>query len=307
MIISRYIDIIMMPLLKQMKALGDDTRLVILDMLRERELSVGDIVDLLDMGQSRISRHLKILHDAGLVTLRKDGLWSFYRVEGGSLPELFFSRMDEDETILTARDHWQERMSERAKEKALWFDALAPELNGLKKEIFGSVNPALLVSDLLPSGHSAADLGCGTGELLSLLHEKCSSVIGVDYSREMLSRAGKSAGIADLRLGSLEHLPMRDREVHTAILSMVLHYLPEPQRAIEEAGRVVEDKGSIIICDLEKHTREELRQSQGHRWLGFDPQELGQWLGDAGFRIVYEKQYDVQQNLKILLISANKS
>jgi len=179
-----------MTLLHQLKSLADETRLRIFNLLLKHELNVNDIVAALDLGQSRVSRHLKILSDAGLVTSRRDGLWVFYRAseEPGARRE-FRSLVEGDETMSRELGTLEGKLLEKAREKTVFYDAMAPEWDSLKRGIIGNAHISREIINRMESCDVAADLGCGTGELLPLMGEKASRVIGVDRSPRMLDEA----------------------------------------------------------------------------------------------------------------------
>ena len=300
-----------MKLVTQLKALADETRLRIFNLLLKHELNVNEIVAAMEMGQSRVSRHLKILSDSGLVSSRRDGLWAFYRAAGDNYHSGDFRRlMESDETLAGDILRLEEKLLEKAREKTLFYDSIAPEWDSLKSGIIGGVHiPDEILSRLAPCG-VAADLGCGTGELLPLLSGKAGRVIGVDRSPRMLEEArarmsGNGKNI-ELRIGELEHLPMRDGEADTAVVNMVLHHLTSPLDGIREAARVLKGGDRLIIADLDKHEREEMRGRYGHRWLGFSAAEMESWLSEAGFIVEEAARFDTGRGLTVALYAASK-
>ena len=262
---------------KYFKALSDETRLRILNLLMHHELNVNEITEALAMGQSRISRHLKILTDSGLLESRRDGLWVFYRVaregEGtefiGSISGTF--KNDPDLRIDLSRLHWI--MEEKSRAKTEFFDSIAPEWDSMKKEITGALDITGQVMARYNGEGIAADLGCGTGELLLALAEKAARVIGVDRSPKMLaevkSRFPGANGRMDLRMGALEHLPMRDGEADTAVINMVLHHLASPFNGIAEANRVLKPGGTFSLSTLKNTAARPCGRSTGTGGSGF--------------------------------------
>lgn len=300
-----------MKLVTQFKALADETRLRIFNLLQKHELNVNEIVATLDMGQSRVSRHLKILSDSGLVSSRRDGLWVFYRAAGDNYHSgEFRSLIEADSTLADDIARLEEKLLEKAREKTLFYDSIAPEWDSLKGGIIGGVHiPDEIIARMPPCG-VAADLGCGTGELLPLLSGKAGRVIGVDRSPRMLDEArermsGNGKNI-ELRIGELEHLPMRDGEADMAVINMVLHHLTTPLEGIREAARVLKHGDRLIIADLEKHEREEMRAKYGHRWLGFSAAEMGSWLDESGFIIEEAARFDTGRGLTVAFYTASK-
>jgi len=296
------------------KALSDETRIRLLNLLLNYELNVNEIVAVMGMGQSRISRHLKILSDSGLLASRRDGLWVFYSAaeegDGKAFLDAVSHLILKDESLNDDLKSLERMIEEREDEKNRFFNSIASDWDSVKHEILGSID---MVSEIIPyirKTDTIADLGCGTGELLYSLSKSAEKVIGVDKSPRMLDEARRrfsaTGGDVDLRIGEIEHLPMRDREADLAVINMVLHHLPAPQNGISEACRVLKEGDRLIIVDLEKHTNEEMRKNYGHRWLGFSGVEMKGWLRDSGFSLEDQNQFDVKQGLKVNLFIAKK-
>ncbi len=303
--------VIFVTLLHQLKSLADETRLRIFNLLLKHELNVNDIVAALDLGQPRVSRHLKILSDAGLVISRRDGSWVFYRAaEGPGIRGEYRALIEGDETMARELEKLKEKLHEKGREKTVFYDAMAPEWDSLKRGIIGNAHITGEIIRRMGRCGTAADLGCGTGELLPLMKGKASRVIGVDRSPRMLDEArrrmGRNGKSIELRIGELEHLPMRDGEADLAVVNMVLHHLTAPPEGIREAARVLKKGKRLIIVDLEKHGREEFRQSYGHRWLGFTGEEMSRWLKDAGFAVAETRMFDTGRGLNVALFAATK-
>lgn len=296
------------------KALSDETRIRIVQLLMENELHVSEIIEVLEMGQSRISRHLKILTDAGLLSSRRDGLWSFYRTSRQGDGFTFLNQVK----YLFAENPFFEQDRKRAvllkqiqkKETRRFFNTIAGDWERLKADILKGFDLAGVIESVLPRCSVAADLGCGTGDMLPLLHKKAAYVIGVDNSPRMLEKARLSLenkpGSFDLRIGELEHLPLKDNEAETAIINMVLHHLTEPGKGINEAFRILKAGGMLIIIDFDKHTDERLRNRYGDRWLGFKNGQVKSWLEGAGFTVKSNTLYGLENKLSVFLITALK-
>jgi len=294
---------------KYFKALSDETRLRLLNLLIHFELNVNEITEAMSMGQSRISRHLKILTDSGLLDWRRDGLWVFYRsAREGNGREFINSisatfKNDYDLKIDLSRLLWI--IEEKSRAKTEFFDSIAPDWDNIKKDITGSLDITGQVLDRIRSADTAADLGCGTGELLLALSKKARRVIGVDKSPKMLaqlkSRFDDKNGRIDLRIGAIEHLPMKDGEADTAVINMVLHHLPSPFNGIAEANRILKTGGHLYIIDLDKHGSEKMRERYGHRWLGFSRDDMENWLESAGFMINERAGFKGAGGMRIIL------
>jgi ArsR family transcriptional regulator len=296
------------------KALSDETRLRLVHLFLHYELNVNEIVAIMEMGQSRISRHLKILVDSGLSRFRRDGLWTFYSVvaEGEGLEfirsiEYLFEREPLFAQDLKAAARLLERRSEEA---VRFFDSIAEDWEKLKREIIGEVDLNGIILESLPSSQRVLDLGCGTGDLLEPLKAKARYVIGVDKSPKMLDAArrrfeGDGENI-DLRIGQLEHLPLRDGEVDLAVINMVLHHMPEPLKAFREVHRVLKSGDGFVIVDLLSHRQEIMRERYGDRWLGFSEEDIRDWLESSGFKFEKTRYFDLKKDLKGFIITSIK-
>jgi DNA-binding transcriptional ArsR family regulator len=255
------------------KALADETRLRMLNILNHHELSVNEIVSLMDMGQSRISRHLKVMTDSGILNCRRDGAWAFYSAVSDGDAGRFVAGIRflfESETML-AKDLEKAAvlMKERRIKSTNFFNAIASEWNYLQQKVLGDFDLNQAILDCIDTCLYAVDLGCGTGELLSSLGKKAGFAVGIDSSRKMLAQARKlipaDSENIELRLGELEHLPVGNGEADLAVISMVMHHLAEPGQVALEVFRILKKDGIFIIADFEKHTNEEMRKKYGDR------------------------------------------
>ncbi|MBN1411277.1 MAG: metalloregulator ArsR/SmtB family transcription factor [Spirochaetales bacterium] len=301
-----------MKVLTVFKALADGTRLRLYYLLLHHELSVNEIVGLMEMGQSRISRHLKILTDSGLLTSRRDGLWIFYTAvkpeNNQSIPDNLKDCMETDEELKSDYTLLKNKLNELYRQKTRYFDSHASDWDILKREIFGDLDISVEISSRLKKGSKIADLGCGNGNLLMRLKDKFAYAIGVDKSPGMLEAARKNLSRQDnnieLRLGEIEHLPIGNEEVDGVLFNMVLHYLPTPVQAILESARVVRQGGFLICVDLNNHKNEIMRTRFNHHWLGFDKKTLTYWLEKNGFKVKETVQFAASGGLKINLFYA---
>ena len=315
MTISRYLDIVIrMEALNFFKALADETRLRLIHLFFHYELNVNEIVTIMGMGQSRISRHLKILTDSKLLTSRRSGLWMFYSVVTEGDGHAFIQSIKyvfENNPVFTKDLEAAVRVvDERSKATVRFFDSIAEDWETLKREIIGDIDLNGLILERVPVSDTIVDLGCGTGGLLLSLKEKARRVIGVEKSPRMLEEArGRFAGREgdiDLRIGELEHLPLREGEADLAVVSMVLHHLPEPVKAFQEVYRVLKKGDIFIIMDLLNHEQESMRERYGDRWLGFAEVDIEEWLKNSGFKVKKIEYFDLKKNLKGFIINAVK-
>ena len=296
------------------KALADATRIRLVNTLLHHELSVNEIVALMDMGQSRISRHLKILSDAKILQCRRDGIWAFYSVSDHSETRKLIDGIaylfSADPSLQQDLGNASRLIEERNIRTRQFFNTIATDWDLLKKEILGSFDLNQAIAQQIEPCATAADLGCGTGELIHYIKEKAPVIIGVDSSARMLAEARKrfvpKNGAPDLRLGELEHLPLRDGEAELAIISMVLHHLSDPVLAIQEAERILKPGGVLIIAELNKHQDETMRKAYGDRWLGFHSDEIKTFLQSAGLSLQHVRSYPIGHQLAINLFKSVK-
>lgn len=296
------------------KAMADSTRIRLYHILLHHEMSVNEIVTLMNMGQSRISRHLKILTDCGLLTCRRDGVWAFYAAQGdgdgAQMAALVVSLSVGDAQIQADLSRAEAVIRDRRMRRLQFFDDIAPRWEHLKADIIGDfdLNEALM-GEIHPC-RKAADLGCGSGALMTRLAECVETVVGVDSSPNMLKEAEKClkgvGGGFDLRLGELEHLPMGDGEVDLAIISLALHHLDDPRLALMESCRVVAEGGRLLIAEFEQHADESLRDRFGDRWLGFSEGELLGWLCDAGFTLESLRRFSPTKGPVVMICQAKR-
>jgi len=297
------------------RALADETRLRLLLILYRIELNVNEIVETMAMGQSRISRHLKILADAGLLRARRDGLWIFYRTQASGEAADFMNAMvpflSEREPFASDRQRAETIQADRDRQRQRFFDSVAGNWGAMKREIEGQADLDRLIADRLAGQRIVADLGCGDGGLIRLLLEKVERVIGVDSSARMLDEARRRLADAraeaiEFRLGELEHLPMRDGEVDGAVINMALHHLLDPLRGVIEAARVIRPGGMLIVVDLKAHHDETMRTLHRDRHLGFSPPAVAEMIRRTGLNPAPPQKIPLQKGHSAFLICAIK-
>ncbi|WP_316896780.1 metalloregulator ArsR/SmtB family transcription factor [Pseudodesulfovibrio indicus] len=302
-----------MEIIKYCKALSDDTRARLVNVLLEYELNVGEIVQVMEMGQSRISRHLKILSESGLVHVRRDGLWAFYRASEEGPGRAFLNGVRElmaDEPELTRdRNRAEKVIRERTAATRQFFDDIASEWDRMTAEVLGDLDLGREIRSRLPQCDCAADIGCGTGDMLEILSQSAKTVIGVDNSPKMLELAEERfSGDArmSLRIGEMTHLPLRDWEADCTVMSLVLHHLARPVDALREAARVLKIGGRLLIAEFDQHENELMRTEYGDRRLGIPREKMVGWLDQARFNVLSVTEFTVNMGLVVVLYEAEK-
>lgn len=279
-----------------LKLLGDATRLRLLALLERETLSVLELQEIMDMGQSRISSHLGILKQAGLVEDQREGKKSFYSVlwpeEPGprSLVQSILE-LSRREKVFTEDERNLDRiLSRRRAETEAYFKMVADRLdkNYCPGRSWEAIGHFLL---LMTPAIDIVDLGAGDGVLSQLLARKARSVTCVDNSPSMVkvgSELARENGIENLcyTLGDIEEVPLPEASADLALLSQALHHARKPEKAVAEAWRVLRPTGRLVILDLKKHAFEKARELYADRWLGFSANQLYHWLQDAGFEHV---------------------
>lgn len=286
-----------LPLADRFQALADSTRLRILALLRRMELSVGELAQILGQSQPRVSRHLKILADAGVLERRKEGSWVFLTLADSQYLEPLFALVDcwadERTRELFAADSARTDTirAERAEAARRHFAAIAEvwdqirSLHVAESEVERAIDRAL---GRRPLGR-LVDVGTGTGRMIELFGPRATHAIGIDRSSEMLRLARvklESAGIASsLRQGDMYALPLPDEAADNIIIHQVLHYAHSPALAIAEAARVLAPGGTLLVVDFAAHEREELRETDAHVRLGFEDSVMAGWFESAGLTV----------------------
>jgi ArsR family transcriptional regulator len=284
-----------LPLAELFHALADPTRLRLVSLLRAMELSVGELAQVLAQSQPRVSRHIKILIDAGLVVRRKEGSWVFLTLAHAALGQDLFALIDTAADVETSRAFAADaaRLAEVRSDRALaaerYFASHAAVWDSIRSLHVAETEVEDAITRALGEGGLGrlVDIGTGTGRMIELFAARADSVIGIDRSSEMLRLARAKldwAGVAgaSLRQGDMYALPLPDRSADTVLLHQVLHYAHAPAAAITEAARLLAPGGRLLIVDFALHDREELRQRDAHARLGFADEAVLGWLEAAG-------------------------
>jgi ubiquinone/menaquinone biosynthesis C-methylase UbiE len=283
-----------MPLLDVFRALADPSRLRIVQLLREMELSVGEIAQVLGQSQPRVSRHIKVLVDAGLALKRREGSSIFLTCAPSVLALPLFNLLDAASGA--EGDHWTRAdrvrlaavRADRSAAAERWFAAHATEWDKIRSlHVPETEVEAAMVQMLGDELGRLVDIGTGTGRILELLGPGADQAIGIDRSTEMLRLARtKLDGLGyELRQGDINALLLADGSADTITLHQVLHFLPAPASAIAECARLLSDDGALLIVDFAPHEREELRVDHAHARLGFSDEQIAGWFVSAGLQL----------------------
>lgn len=281
------------------RALADPTRLRIMTLLRAMELSVGELALVLEQSQPRVSRHVRILADAGLAGRRREGSWVFLALGAHGVVTPVFAAIDlwdgADEASAADLARLDAVRAERGAAAARYFESHAAEWDAIRSLHIAEAEVEDTIIALLgprPVGR-LVDIGTGTGRMLELLGPGSASATGIDRSPEMLrfaraklARSPDAAlARAELRQGDMYALPLPDRAADVVVLHQVLHYAQQPAAAVMEAGRLLGAEGRLLIADFAPHGREELRDRDAHARLGFSDEQIAEWLGSAGLAL----------------------
>jgi len=276
-----------------LRAAGEPTRLRILALLAREELAVMELGQILDQSQPRVSRHLKLLSEAGLVERFPDGAWMFYRLAASDergLVDQLLAPLDHDDPVL-ARDaeRLQTVHTERLEAAGDYFARNAARWDELRSLYVpeASVEAAILRAAGTERLSCLVDLGSGTGRMLTLLGDRADLLIGLDLSQQMLNiarRQTREAGLERcvLRHGDIFATRLAAASADLVVVHQVLHYLSDPAKAVAEAARILTPGGRLLIVDFAPHRLEFLREAHQHRRLGFADVEMGRWLEAAG-------------------------
>lgn len=284
-----------------LKAAGEPTRLRILRLLAEQDLTVSELTQILGQSQPRVSRHLKLLTEAGLIERLPEGAWAFFRLvrhalningqtKSAALSALIVDQVDvQDPIILRDLERLADVKAARATDAANYFRANAEKWGRLRSLHVPEADVEKSISNIVreKQAQTLIDIGTGTGRILELLSPYVESGTGLDVSHEMLTVARSnlsSAGVENCQVqyADIYALPFESECVDLVTIHQVLHYLPDPGQAIAQAARLLKPGGEMIIVDFEPHELEFLRTDHAHHRLGFAHSDIDIWCRTAG-------------------------
>lgn len=280
-------------LLGWMASLSDPTRLRLLRLLEGHELGVVDLCDILQLPQSTVSRHLKILNDQQFVRNTRRGTTHLYRM---ALDELapasrrlwLLAREQTEDWATVGQDELRltRRLRERQDSAQAFFAGAAAQWDKLRQEMYGEAFTSAAMLALIPSHYTVADLGCGTGQTAAALAGYVRKVIAVDNSAAMLKAAQKRVDelpSVELLRGDLTAIPIEDGTCDAALLILVLTYVPDPAAVLKEVLRILKPAGQTVMIDLLPHDRDDFRRQMNQTSAGIASDDLRKWLASAGF------------------------
>lgn len=275
-------------------ALGDVLRLRMLTLLQREELTVGELAKVLQLPQSTVSRHLKVLSDGGWVSRRAAGTAGFYHMliedlgdEARALWEIVRGSADQLPQYERDLARLAQVLSNRSIDTHSFFGRVGGEWDTMRERMFGSLFTWQALLGLLPPRWTIADVGCGTGNASELLAPFVQRIVALDISQSMLDAARKRLSDfdnVDFQLAEIESLPLADDAVDAAVCVLVLHHIDDPVGPMSEMRRIVRPGGPTLIVDMMTHEHETYRHSMGHRHLGFAAEEMREFAQAAGFR-----------------------
>ena len=279
--------------LDHLTTLADPLRCRMLLVLERHELTVSELCTVLQLPQSTVSRHLKTLAEAAWVSSRRDGTSRYYSIavdELDSGAQRLWPLIREQVAGTTGAEQDERRLksviARRRSKSEEFFSSASGQWDHLRSELFGNAFHLHALLGLIDHRAVVGDLGCGTGQLSALVAPHVQEVIAVDGSPDMLQAARArlhEIQNVDLRLGSLEALPIDNGQLDIALLGLVLHHVPDPAAVVSEAARVLNASGRVLVIDMLPHDRAEYQQQMGHVWLGFPERQIKKMLAAAGF------------------------
>jgi len=282
-------------LLAWMDGLSDPTRLRVLRLLEPQELGVVELCDVLQLPQSTVSRHLRVLTDLGFTRHRRFGTNHLYRTSVDELDPAArklwtLAREQTDDWSTVAQDalRLEQRLKDRLADSRAFFAGAAEEWDQLRAQLYGTRFSIDAMLAILPAHYIVADLGCGTGELSARLAPYVKQVIGVDNSPAMLKAARKrveSFDNVELKRGELEALPLDDATCDVTVMTLSLSYVTSPSVVMKQTARVLKPQGRAVLVDLLPHDRDDFRRQFGQQCLGFSRQDLERLFVEAGMKL----------------------
>ena len=291
-------------LLAGLKAIAETTRIRILFALSHGELNVSELTYVLGQSQPRVSRHLKLMAEAGLLTRHKEGNWVLFRLRGeglsGALARSLVDMLPGKDDLLSGDlARLAEVRRQREEKAAAYFSANAAQWSELRSLHVDEANVEHAMRKLVGSAavDVLVDLGTGTGRVLELFGSLAKHLHGIDASREMLAIARanlekNNRRNAQLRQSDIYALPLADNMADIVTIHQVLHFLDEPQKALLEARRILKPDGKLLLVDFAPHDLEELREQHAHRRLGISAEKMTAWLARAGLELLRHEVLD---------------
>jgi ubiquinone/menaquinone biosynthesis C-methylase UbiE len=275
------------------ESLSDKTRLRLLHLLEGNEIGVAELCEIVQLPQSTVSRHLRVLSDLKWLSSRREGAAHFYRLILDELDDearkLWLLTRDQTKSWTAVHQdelRLERVLRDRQSETQNFFAGAAGEWDRLREEMYGSLFTQSAILSLLPEEFTVADLGCGTGEIAALLAPHVKKVIAVDNSAAMLKAARKrlgEQGNVELHRAQLESLPIESGSCDAALLILVLSYVDDPGVVLKEIARILKPGGKLVLVDLLAHDREDFRRQMNQRHAGFSPEMLKSLLTGGGF------------------------
>ncbi len=304
-------------MLNLFKILADSTRLRLLRILRQGDFTVQDLMQILVMGQSRISRHLKLLSEGGLLQVEKQGTWHYYRLASS---DNFFDDLwpfiDLQLNHLPEYEHdvagVSQVMAERRQRSQHFFDQHARDWDHIHVDLLALPDYKVELLSLVPEGGLIVEVGVGSGALLSELAKRADRVVGIDYSpsmvalaRETVAQHGLSESV-EVRLAEMNHLPLAAETVQTVVLNQVLHHAEHPAMVFHEIKRILKADGLLVLADLTRHDHDWTRDQLADQWLGFNREEIESWFVEVGMGLTsYRVIGNNSRQQTVLLLTAS--
>ena len=288
-------------LLAGLRAVGERTRLRILFLLTKGELTVKELTQILNQSQPRVSRHVKLMAEAGIIERYREGAWVFLRLvedgPSGAIAKFISEMVPDGDEIVGADLQRLGRIREHRSNRALaYFDQNAEQWDRIRSLHVAEIEVEKAMERLVGEAQISQllDIGTGTGRVLELFAPHADRAVGLDASHEMLAIARQRMEEADLRHAQVRHgdlyqLPFQAGTVDLVTIHQVLHFLDDPASALTEVARVLVPGGRVLIVDFAPHEQEFLREEQEHRYLGIKHEQIRRWSAGAGLEVTHHE------------------